>query len=687
MQMDLPPTLWTKKAMFASSSSSSPLLLGFLLASRCTAVDPPSLNLTALSASNGMTTIECWQVGPFVSSNDAGTSGVPSYFFGDVVNATYSVIPPNFDGGLHNAPSFQFVFFAAGSARITLPNGTEEATVGLGKNRLIIAGDTADVSTLGHRTQYLGGDKTVAMQVPIKDPKNFNHTVLHNVQMNNNSNVKHPNDVNPSGHAQELPRRFSLLSLAGTGLLVGNVWPAIGGSLAVAISNGGPPGVLYEFVAVSVCYLAVAASIAELASAVPSSAGVYHWASVAAGVRAGRPVGFLAGWWNYLAWVLGAASMTSILGNAVVQMHASTHAGFKAEAWHVLVVYLVCTWAACLVVCVAARAMPALNKLGGYAIVVFFVVTVVIVAVMPALPGHDGHATSESVWTEWKTLMAYPPGFVFLSGMLNGAYSVGAVDAITHLAEEIPSPERNVPLALALQVSIGSVTGVCYLVAILYAIHDLDALRNSPYPIADIYRQATGSQAAVAGLLFMIVVCIGLTVLGLHITCGRTLWTLARDGASPFSATLSGMNKSLQVPVNATVASAVLVTILGILYVGSTAAFNVLVGSFVVLSSSSYVACILPHILTRRSNMTYGPFRMSGIWGYIVNAFACLHMIVWGVVYCFPSNLPTDAKSMNYTGVIWGGSTVVIILFWLLRAKRGYRGPKLTTMNNEVVYT
>ena len=118
--------------------------------------------------------------------------------------------------------------------------------------------------------------------------------------------------INASGHAQELQRNFSLLSLAGVGLVVGNVWPAIGGSILVAIFNGGPPGVLYEFIVVSVFYWTVAASIAELASAIPSSAGVYHWATVTAGPKWGRIVGFFAGWWNTLAWVLGAASMTSI---------------------------------------------------------------------------------------------------------------------------------------------------------------------------------------------------------------------------------------------------------------------------------------------------------------------------------------------------------------------------------------
>lgn len=119
--------------------------------------------------------------------------------------------------------------------------------------------------------------------------------------------------VNASGHTQELARRFSLVSLAGVGVTVGNVWPAIGGTILVAISNGGPPGVLYEFLVVSVFYFLVAASLAELVSAIPSSSGVYHWASVTPGRRWGRIVGFFAGWWNYLAWSMGAASMAAIL--------------------------------------------------------------------------------------------------------------------------------------------------------------------------------------------------------------------------------------------------------------------------------------------------------------------------------------------------------------------------------------
>lgn len=119
--------------------------------------------------------------------------------------------------------------------------------------------------------------------------------------------------VNASGHVQELDRSYSLISLAGVGVTVGSVWPAIGGTILVAISNGGPPGVIFEFIVVSIFYFLVAASLAELVSAVPSSSGVYHWATVTPGPKYGRVVGFFAGWWNYLAWTMGGASMSAIL--------------------------------------------------------------------------------------------------------------------------------------------------------------------------------------------------------------------------------------------------------------------------------------------------------------------------------------------------------------------------------------
>lgn len=109
-------------------------------------------------------------------------------------------------------------------------------------------------------------------------------------------------NFNEAGHVQELQRNFSLLSTCSVGIVTGNTWAALGGTIAIAIYNGGPPGVIYEFMVVSIFYWLVAASLAELASSIPSSAGVYHWASITPGPRYGRICGFFAGWWNFFAW-------------------------------------------------------------------------------------------------------------------------------------------------------------------------------------------------------------------------------------------------------------------------------------------------------------------------------------------------------------------------------------------------
>lgn len=52
--------------------------------------------------------------------------------------------------------------------------------------------------------------------------------------------------VNASGHIQEVDRNFGLLSLSAYGITNGNVWAVLGGTILVAISNGGPPGTIYE---------------------------------------------------------------------------------------------------------------------------------------------------------------------------------------------------------------------------------------------------------------------------------------------------------------------------------------------------------------------------------------------------------------------------------------------------------
>ncbi len=51
-------------------------------------------------------------------------------------------------------------------------------------------------------------------------------------------------------------------------------------------------------------------------------------------------------------------------------------------------------------------------------------------------------------------------------------------------------------------------------------------------------------------------------------------------------------------------------------------------------------------------------------------------MMVWFVIYCFPFGLPTDAGTMNYASLIWGGLTILVTTWWFIGARKGYPGPK-----------
>jgi hypothetical protein len=143
-------------------------------------ITTPYLNLTALTAAHGESTLECWQLAsPFKQSSDSGTSGALLLPLGDVANASYSVIPARFDGGFHHAPTLQYVLFTSGLIHISLYRGGDEAWIQGGKYGLIIAADTADRTTHGHLTQYPSAADTIALQIPIKDKDAFKYRVLH----------------------------------------------------------------------------------------------------------------------------------------------------------------------------------------------------------------------------------------------------------------------------------------------------------------------------------------------------------------------------------------------------------------------------------------------------------------------------------------------------------------------------
>lgn len=437
--------------------------------------------------------------------------------------------------------------------------------------------------------------------------------------------------------------------------------------------NGGPPGVLYEFLTACVYYGFIAASIAELTSSVPSAGGVYHWASITPGAKWGRSIGFFTGWLNFFGWIFDLASIAYIPANVLVQMYAVFHPEYVIEAWHTYVAFLCVTWLCCAFCIFGNRLIPMMQNVGLFLVIAGGLITIIVVAAMP-----KKHASSSFVWRDWDNQTGWNGGAAFLTGVLNGAFTIGTPDAVTHMAEELPEPRRDMPKAVFAQIILGTITAFVFAIAIFYAISDLDAVLTSAgsFPLAEVYLQATGSAGGTFGLLLIVFLSIMICVVGTFLTVGRIYWALARDHATPFPGVFSKVNARLSCPVPATLLCAVLCSGFGAISLGSKTAFTDLVGSFIILTTMSYFLAIFPNLLTGRKNVPQGPFWM-GKWGYPVNAITCILIVAFNVIFCLPYGMPVEVATMNYNSVILVGVLALVGIWWLAYGIRKYPGPKL----------
>ncbi|KAI1177384.1 amino acid transporter [Nemania sp. FL0916] len=483
-------------------------------------------------------------------------------------------------------------------------------------------------------------------------------------------------EVNAAGYKDQLRRQYGFWGIVGIALTVDNAWAALGSSISVSILNGGPPGLIYGLIVALFWYSFIGLSLAELASSVPTAGGVYHWATIAGGPRWGRMLGFFTGWINFYGWMFDLAALVQITANIVVQLYTTYHQDtYVPEPWHVYVAYVAILWLSVLFVIFANRLVPHTQTLGMFFVIVGGVITIIVIAAMP-----KKHASNHFVWGSFNenNLTGWQGGVAFLLGVLNGAFTIGTPDAITHIAEELPHPRRDLPKAIGMQISLGFLYAFVFAIALSYAITDISQLQGgiNTYPLAGIYQQATQSAPATFGLLFILFLTSMCCCVGTVLTNSRAYWALARDNAVPFSGFFGRVNESLSCPIEATLFVALFATGLGAIPLGSSSAFLALTGSFIVLTTVSYAIPFTANMLTGRKYFPPGPFHLGKL-GYVINLTAVLLIALFDIFFFFPYSLPTSVESMNYNSVILVGTIAVSVIWWFLHATHHYPGPRV----------
>jgi amino acid transporter len=172
-------------------------------------------------------------------------------------------------------------------------------------------------------------------------------------------------------------------------------------------------------------------------------------------------LGFFTGSLNFFGWIFTLAALTMIMANGAVQMYVAFHPDryqnsdgtLTIPPWEVYITFLIITWSCCAIVIFGNRFIPLLQHVGLFVLIAGGIVTVIVVVAMP-----KQHASSASVWKDWENNTGWGGGVAFLIGVLNGAYTIGTPDSITHMAEELPHPRRDLPRGIAAQIILGTLS-------------------------------------------------------------------------------------------------------------------------------------------------------------------------------------------------------------------------------------
>lgn len=244
------------------------------------------------------------------------------------------------------------------------------------------------------------------------------------------------------------------------------------------------------------------------------------------------------------------------------------------------------------------------------------------------------------------------------------------------MCEEVQNPEREVPRAMVLSVVAAGLTGLVYLIPILFVLPDIKLLLTvaSGQPIGILFRDATGSKAAGLCLLLLVIGVMFFACVGAMTTASRCAYALARDKAIPGYQLWKRVDSRFEIPLMALFLSVGVIGCMGLIYLGSSAAFNAFTGATTICLSACFVSPIIISVIGRRQHLKHSPYPL-GRWGYTLNFVSIAWVSFAVVLFCMPNSLPTSPTTMNYTSVVFCGFAAISVAWYYVHGRKVFTGP------------
>ncbi|KAI5368226.1 putative amino acid/polyamine transporter I, amino acid permease [Septoria linicola] len=477
------------------------------------------------------------------------------------------------------------------------------------------------------------------------------------------------------GVKQELKRNFSPLSMLGLAFAILNSWTALSTSMSLALPSGGPTSVIWGLMTAGVFNLCLATSLAEFLSAYPTAAGQYFWAYQVSWHKWKPLISWVTGWINVFGWMALTATGGLLGSQIIIGIIAIYDPAYQSERWHQFLIYIGYNIIAMLVNAFGNSILPLVNKSAIiWSISGFIVISITILAC--AAPDYS---SGEFVYGEFLNETGWPDGVAWMLGLLQGSLGLTGYDATAHMIEEIPNAAVEGPKIMIYCVAIGMFTGFVFLSCLLFVAGDITQVIESPAgPLNQIIFNATGSRVGMVCLLIFPLICLLFATTSIMTTSSRMTYAFARDGGLPFSRIFARVHKKLDVPLEALGLTVLVVLIFGLIFLGSTSAFNAIVSASVVALGVSYGIPIAINCLRGRKQLPpTRSFILPEWFGWTVNLMGIAFVIVTTVLFVFPPELPVTGNNMNYCIVAFGIVFIISMIQWFVDGRKNYTGPKL----------
>ncbi|OBA21166.1 amino acid transporter [Metschnikowia bicuspidata var. bicuspidata NRRL YB-4993] len=483
------------------------------------------------------------------------------------------------------------------------------------------------------------------------------------------------------GYKQELDRKFGAFSVFAVSFSVLGLLPSIAATfeyqqLVIGISP--VPWILGMIGVTSVAY-----SMAEIASAFPTSAGTPYAVSQLAPKKWAPFLTWTTSFSNWMCQITAAPSV-NYSGACFILSLASYRSGYVASTgvYYALTTAIMIMHA--IISCMPTKYLAQFNNIGTLINMIFLIIVFVIIfACNDRLDMYDGAIpkfNSNSKAWGLTNQTDFPTGVAMLVSFLGVIWAMSGYDSPFHLAEECSNASVAAPRAICLTATVGGTIGFIFVLAISYTAVSLDLISEDQLELGQPFVTYLTQIMAPK----FVVTCTSLTIISswfmgssCMLAASRVTYAYSRDGLFPFSNVWSKVYAPTKTPVNAVIMNLVLGQLLLLLMFGGETAIWAI---FSVGGISSFISFTMPTLLKityAQDTFQPGPWNL-GRYSRPIGVFSVAFVVVMIPFLCFPTvsgkNLTPD--SMNWTVLVFFGPMLIFTIWFLVDAHKWYTGPR-----------